>query len=229
MAGNKQGVFVSFEGTDGVGKSTQVAYLARRLESLGVKAVSLREPGGTALSEKIRQLLLNPANDAMSPECELLLFEASRAQLVREVIEPALAQGNVVLCDRFFDSTFAYQAGGRGLDATMVRSANRLGCCGLVPTRTLVFNLNPAEALSRATEQGADRLEAEGVRFQERVHAAYAVLAQEEPERVRFVDAAGSEAQVAARVERALQDLIPELSLRDSGPGGSSHEGTCHE
>lgn len=229
MAGKKQGVFVSFEGTDGVGKSTQVALLAKRLRAAGVEVVCLREPGGTALSEKIRQILLNPANDAMSPECELLLFEASRAQLVREVIEPALAQGKVVLCDRFFDSTFAYQAGGRGLDAAMVRAANRLGCCGLAPNRTLVFNLEPAEALARATQQGADRLEAEGVRFQERVHEAYLALAREEPDRVRLLDAAGSQAQVAARVERVLADLIPALAASEPEACATPEEGARHE
>lgn len=229
MAGKRQGVFVSFEGTDGVGKSTQVALLAGRLRAAGVEAVCLREPGGTALSEKIRQILLNPANDAMSPECELLLFEASRAQLVREVIEPALAQGKVVLCDRFFDSTFAYQAGGRGLDAEMVRAANRLGCCGVTPNRTLVFDLEPAAALARATQQGADRLEAEGVRFQERVRASYLALAQEEPGRVRLVDAAGSEAQVTARVNRTLADLIPALAADGSDAGISAGEVCCHE
>lgn len=221
MAESKQrGVFVSFEGTDGVGKSTQVGLLASVLTERGRDVVSLREPGGTQLSEKIRQLLLSPSESEMCPECELLLFEASRAQLVREVIEPALSRGSVVLCDRFFDSTFAYQAGGRGLDAGLVQQANRLGCCGIVPDRTLVFDLDTAEALTRATKQGADRLEAEGLRFERQVRNAYLTLARDDPDRVRVVDASGSQREVANRVCAELDDLIPELMETTGGVGG---------
>lgn len=216
-ADKRRGVFLSLEGTDGVGKSTQVAKLVERLRSAGREVVSLREPGGTQLSERIRTILLDPAEDDMCAECELLLFEASRAQLVREVIEPSLTRGAVVVCDRFFDSTFAYQAGGRGLDAAMVRRANGLGCCGVVPSRTLVLDLDATEALARATRQGADRLEAEGVRFQGRVRAAYLELSREEPDRVRLVDASGSEDQVARRVDRCLLDLLPELAREEGG------------
>lgn len=203
-----RGVFITLEGADGCGKTTQAALLARAIEATGREVVRLREPGGTPISEKVRALLLDPANAEMCPECELLLYEASRAQLVRQVIEPALARGAVVLCDRFYDSTRAYQAGGRGIDATLVDVANDLGRCGRTPDRTLVLDLDPRTAYARATALGADRMEAEGVAFQGRVRESFRRLAAEEPARVRLVDASGSEEEVAARILGALSDLV---------------------
>lgn len=203
-----RGIFITLEGADGCGKSTQAALLADALAAAGREVVRLREPGGTPISEKIRAILLDPANAEMSPECELLLYEASRAQLTRQVIEPALARGAVVLCDRYYDSTYAYQAGGRGLDEALVRQSNALGSCGVVPDRTLVLDLDPAVAYARATSGGADRLESEGFAFQERVRAAYLRLADAEPSRVRLVDATGEKDDVAARVLDALGDLL---------------------
>lgn len=202
------GVFITLEGADGCGKSTQAELIACALEAAGKELVRLREPGGTPISEKIRALLLDPANAEMVPEAELMLYEASRAQLTREVIEPALARGAVVLCDRYYDSTYAYQAGGRGLDDALVRRANALGSCGRVPDRTLVFDLEPSVAYARATVGGADRMEAEGLAFQERVRAAYLRLAEQEPSRVRLVDASGEKDAVLARALDALSDLV---------------------
>ncbi|MCH4082914.1 MAG: dTMP kinase [Olsenella sp.] len=203
------GTFLSLEGVDGCGKSTQARALAERLRAAGLDVVSVREPGGTALGEKIRGILLDPANGAMCDECELLLYEASRAQLVREVIEPALARGAVVVCDRYLDSTFAYQAGGRGLDAGLVRSCNALGSCGVLPDRTLVLDMPAREGLGRAVgaSGGADRIEAAGLAFQQRVRDAYLGLAQEDPARVRVVDASGTPDEVARRVDEALAGL----------------------
>lgn len=203
-----RGIFITLEGADGCGKSTQAELLSEVLLARGREVVRLREPGGTPISEKIRALLLDPANGEMVPEAELLLYEASRAQLTRQVIEPALERGAVVLCDRYYDSTYAYQAGGRGLDETIVRQSNVLGSCGRVPDRTLVLDLDPAVGYARATAGGADRMEAEGLAFQERVRAAYLHLADEEPARVRVVDAAGEKDAVTARLASALEDLL---------------------
>ncbi|HJB55346.1 MAG TPA: dTMP kinase [Candidatus Olsenella avistercoris] len=203
-----RGVFITLEGADGCGKSTQAARLADALEASGREVVRLREPGGTAISEKVRAILLDPANAEMCPECELMLYEASRAQLVREVVEPALSRGAVVLCDRFYDSTYAYQAGGRSLPEGLVRRANALGSCGLDPDRTLVFDLDPELAYARATAGGADRMEAEGLAFQRRVRDAYLRLAQAEPARVRIVDASGEREAVAGRALAAIADLV---------------------
>ena len=202
-----RGVFITLEGADGCGKTTQAALVAAALEARGREVVRLREPGGTPISEKVRALLLDPANAEMVPECELLLYEASRAQLVRQVIEPALERGACVLCDRYYDSTFAYQAGGRGLDETLVRQSNVLGSCGRVPDRTLVLDLEPALGFARATAGGVDRMEAEGLAFQERVRNAYLRLAAEEPTRVCVVDASGEKDEVTVRILAALDDL----------------------
>lgn len=210
-----RGLFITLEGADGCGKSTQAAILADRIAATGREVVRLREPGGTAVSEKIRALVLNPENSEMASECELLLFEASRAQLVRQVIEPALARGAVVVCDRFYDSTFAYQAAGRSLAEQTIRAANALGSCGVDPDRTLVLDMDTDAALARATRDGADRMEAEGVAFQRRVREGYLRLVAEEPRRVRRIDATGTVEEVAGRLADALADLLPDLAGED--------------
>lgn len=203
------GLFVTFEGVDGCGKSTQVARLARRLQAQGYPVRCLREPGGTPLSEKIRSLLLDPANGDMVPEAELLLYEASRAQLVCQVIRPALAAGQVVLCDRFYDSTTAYQRAGRGLGAQVVDKANRLGSCGLVPNLTLWLKLDPAQGLARAIgTHSPDRLEQEGVAFQEAVAAGFEAIAAAEPQRVVPVDASGTPEQVEDAVYQVVSRAL---------------------
>lgn len=199
-----RGTFITLEGVDGSGKSTQASLLVERLREQRREVVALREPGGTPISEKIRALLLDPENAEMADECELLLYEASRAQLVREVIEPALLRGAIVVCDRFYDSTHAYQHGGRGLSDALVSRANELGCCGLSPDVTLVLDIDPAAALARATAQGADRLEAEGLAFQRRVRKDYLALAKADPTRVRVIDAEGDPELVAGRIDAAL-------------------------
>ena len=198
------GTFVSFEGVDGCGKSTQLSYVIAALAEVGLTPVQLREPGGTAISEKIRDLLLDPANKGMAAECELLLYEASRAQLVREVIAPALAEGQLIICDRFYDSTYAYQCAARGL-------SEALGSCGYAPTLTIVLDLDPERAFARATREGADRLEAEGVQFQQRVRAGYRRLASLEPDRVRIVSAEGTPDEVFTRIATVLCEAVPEL------------------
>ena len=208
--GEGRGLFLTLEGIDGCGKTTQAARLADALEAAGCDVVRLREPGGTDISEKIRGLLLDPSNAEMCPECELLLYEASRAQLVRQVISPALERGAVVVCDRFFDSTLAYQEAARGLS----------GSCGVTPHRTVVLDLDPALAFSRATAGGADRLEAEGLAFQQRVRDGYLRLVGEEPERVRLVDATGTPDEVYSALLGALADVLPASLATEAEPHG---------
>lgn len=219
-----RGLFVTFEGVDGCGKSTQVARLAQSLEAQGYPVLCLREPGGTPLSEKIRSLLLDPANGDMVPEAELLLYEASRAQLVRQVIRPALAAGQVVLCDRFYDSTTAYQQAGRGLDARMVSEANRLGSCGLAPDVTLWLKLDPAQGLARAAgAHSPDRLEQEGVAFQEAVATGFEALAAKEPQRVAAIDASGTPEQVETAIYQVVSQALEVCGLRAAVAADSAH------
>lgn len=210
MAG---GIFVSFEGVEGCGKSTQVALLAQELKRRGVEVVTTREPGGTPLGEEIRTLLLNPAFTP-TPWAELFLLEAARAQLVATVIRPALEKGAWVLADRFSDSSLAYQAGARGLPWRQVRALNRIATGGLVPHRTLVLTLPLSQALSRArnrptTHASNRRFEDEAVAFHRRVATAFKRLAAQEPQRVRLVDGRGSASQVHARVLQELAELLP--------------------
>ena len=208
----RRGTFITLEGVDGAGKSTQVLMLVERLRAAGAEVVSLREPGGTPISEKIRSLILDRANAEMAPECELLLFEAARAQLVCEVIEPALERGATVVCDRFYDSTHAYQAGARGMDDALVTRANELGSCGVVPDITIVLDMEPECAFMRAEGRGEhDRMEAEGLAFQCRVREDYRLLAEAEPARVRLVDADGAPDEVYARLEETLTAALPGL------------------
>jgi len=202
------GLFVTLEGCDGCGKTTQMDLLQSALVAAGYDVLRLREPGGTPISEAIRALLLDPAHAEMAPECELLLFEASRAQLVRERVEPALAAGKVVLCDRYYDSTTAYQMAARGLDAAQVRAANALGSCGVDPHLTLVLDLDPRLALARATGGGADRMEGEGAAFQAKVREAFLALAEREPGRVRVVDADATPERVHARVRELVREAL---------------------
>lgn len=186
------GKFITFEGGEGAGKSTQLTRLAGRLRTAGSDVLSLREPGGTPFGEKMRDVLKQPGS-VIRPAAEALLFAACRAQLVADVIAPALAAGQVVLCDRFIDSTVAYQAGGRGLDRALVEAANRLACGAVRPDLTILLDLDPARGLGRASvrDQGqADRFEILGAEFHRQVRALYHALAKEEPGRFFVVDAA---------------------------------------
>ena len=207
-----RGVFLTLEGADGCGKSTKARFLTADLEAMGREVVRLRDPGATTTSERIREILLDPEGDPLVPECELMLYEAARAQMVREVIIPALERGAVVICDRFTDSTIAYQAYGHGLDIGLVREANAIGSCGLVPDRTIIFDMEIDESFERATRHGADRLELEGLALQERVRAGYAELAAAEPERIRVVWGSGEKAEVYGRMLAELVDVIPECA-----------------
>jgi dTMP kinase len=202
-----RGTFITFEGCEGSGKSTQIARLARRLETAGVPVRVLREPGGTAVGEAVRALLLNPDHDGLDATAELLLYEASRAQLVADVIEPALEAGDLVLCDRFTDSTTAYQGFARGLSPERIIDLNAIATNGLIPDRTIVLDIDPVVGIERAIKLGADRLEGESRAFHEAVRRGFLAIAAQEPGRVRVVDAAGSADEVADAVARALADM----------------------
>lgn len=198
-----RGVFITVEGGEGVGKSTQVRLLTERLVAVGATVVSTREPGGTPVGDRIRGVLLDPGA-LMGSTTELLLYEASRAELVREIVEPALLRGDIVVCDRFADSTTAYQAYGRGLDADLVRSLNAAATGDVRPDVTVYLALPVAEAMPRATRGGADRMESESAEFHRRVIDGFEAIAAAEPGRVVRVDASGTPRDVADRVWAAL-------------------------
>ena len=212
---NQRGVFITFEGGEGVGKSTQILLLAWRLEAAGIKVLRIREPGGTRIGEMIRAILLDPANTDLDDTSELLLYEAARSQLVSQVIEPALSRGTTVLCDRFTDSTLAYQGVARGLGLDTVATANQIGSHGLVPQRTIVLLHDIQEALGRAVEEGADRLEAEGLDFHRRVMQGFAQIFAADPRRVRLVQSQPEKAQTAEAVYQEVKDLFPQVKADD--------------
>jgi len=197
-------VFVTLEGVDGAGKSTQARMLA---EALGPETVLLREPGGTVAGERLRELLKD-ASVELTPRAELMLFCAARAELVDQVISPSLAAGRDVVCDRFVDSTAAYQGGARGIDPGLVATLNAAAVRGCMPDRTILLRLDTETAVERARERCespiSDRFEAEGDRFQDRIAAEFDRIAAAEPERFVVVDAAGSVDQVHARVLEVL-------------------------
>jgi len=209
------GVFVTLEGGEGTGKTTQVALLARRVEARGWSAVITREPGGTALGERVRELLVRVSEDPPTPLAELFLYGADRAHHVEAVIRPALAAGRAVLCDRYADATEAYQGHGRGLPQEAVREVNRLATAGLWPHRTVVLDLPPPEGVRRSLERQRrghgpreERFEAERLAFHERVREGYRAIAEREPGRVRIVDAAGPPEEVAERVWAEVGELF---------------------
>ena len=197
--------FITFEGTEGCGKTTQITLLAQRLEQSGYRVRVTREPGGCPISNEIRRILLEPSSAGMDPRTELLLYAAARAQHVAEVIRPALQQGEVVLCDRFSDATFAYQGFGRNLDQEMIVDLDRLATGGLTPDLTLLLDIPLLEGLERAQARNAGnhdvegRFEQEDIEFHQRVHRGYQHLAKQE-ERFRVIPASGSVEQVFQRI-----------------------------
>jgi dTMP kinase len=216
-----RGAFITFEGSEGCGKSTQALRLAARLEQAGVRVLITREPGGTAIGEKIRDLLqFAPESFAMTPETELLLFEASRSQLVRELIRPALEQGTAVISDRFFDSTTVYQGVARKLDPEMVATLNHFAVGPDRPDLTLVLDVDVetarARMLRRVRPVGAvDRMEQEPIEFYERVCEAYRELVQAEPERCLLIDGANSPDEIENEIWGAVSHRFPQFALPD--------------
>lgn len=216
------GLFISFEGVDGVGKTTQVERLRAYLQSRGRTVVTTREPGGTALGRAIRRLLLHGVDDAVdagaddargaapadiAPRAEALLFAADRAQHVAETIRPALERGEVVITDRYLDSSLAYQAGGRELTAAEIRDLSMWGTNGLLPRRTYLLDMDPARSHSRLTH-AEDRMESAGDDFQRRTREAFLALATAEPDRFRVIDASKSIDEVWSAIRGDIDGLL---------------------
>jgi len=205
-----EGTLITIEGIDGAGKSTLARALRVELARRGVAAEVVREPGGVELAERIRELVVDPGL-AVSPRAEALLYAAARAQLAEQLLRPRLAQGALLLLDRFLDSSLAYQGGGRGLGVEEVRALNLFATGGLVPDRTLLLRISPAAARERLAREGRapDRLEGEGEEFFAATAAAYELLAEQEPRRIRVLDAAQEPAAVLREALGALQDVLP--------------------
>lgn len=208
------GKFITFEGGEGCGKSTQVRRLKFELEKLGIKVLLTREPGGTSLAEKIRALLKDELEDPPCDRTELLLFLAARAQLTEKVIAPALAAGTWVVSDRFSDSTVAYQGYGRGLPLPLIRTANDFACGEIRPDLTVLLEVDPATAAERMrrrekdTATCADRIELAGDDFHQRLREGFDEIARLEPERVKRVDAGGTPDEVWERIWKLLMPFL---------------------
>ncbi len=210
-----KGVFITFEGIEGSGKSTQIALLAEYVAGQG-KAVTLtREPGGTKIGDQIRKILLDPANRALTPRAELLLYAAARAQHLEELVLPDLEAGKIVLCDRFSDATLAYQGYGRGLDVDMIHALDRAATAGLRPHLTILLDIDAAAGLARARGRNSSRglesearFENEEIAFHERVRQGYLVLARAETGRIRVIDAARTPEKIQHDVRTIVDDVL---------------------
>lgn len=211
-------LLITFEGPEGAGKSTQLARLAARLEEQGVAHIITREPGGTPLGTRVREVLLDPGL-SIDPLPEFLLYSASRAQLVRDVIRPALARGEAVLCDRYADSSLAYQGAGRGLAGSLLAALTREVTGGLTPHLTVLLDLDPALGLARAARRGQpDRLERAALVFHRRVRQGFLDLAAREPGRFLVLDAALDEDILAATIWQAVGERVSAARPRSPAP-----------
>lgn len=205
----KKGFFISLEGGEGAGKSTQNKLIIEWLEGQGLELVEAREPGGTVVSEQVRRVLLDTRNAGLGATAELLLMFAARSQLVQEVILPALADGKVIVCDRFADASYAYQGGGRQLGAETVEVLEKLVLKDLQPDLTLLFDIPVEKGMKRVAGRGeADRFEIESIRFFERVRAAYLERAAADPQRFRIIDASLDEDRVWLQVKNILEERL---------------------
>jgi dTMP kinase len=204
-----KGAFISFEGTEGSGKSTHVEMLAKHLESEGYECLLTVEPGGTAIGFKIRELLLSLEHEAMDPVTELLLYSAARKQHLEEVILNALDEGKVVITDRFSDSTQAYQGTARGLDQELIVELDRITTGGIKPDLTILLDINPETGLYRNRRSGKeDRLELEDIDFHKRVREGFLAIQQAEPERVKIVDAGRSIHEAHGEIVRLVEEYL---------------------
>jgi dTMP kinase len=210
-----RGYFITFEGTEGSGKSTQIEILARHLIRHGYKVVTTREPGGTAFGEQIRRVLLSVKNRRLDPRAELFLYLASRTQHLEEVILPAMKKGKIVLCDRFSDATVAYQGFGRRLDMKVVRTAVGYAAKGLSPDLTLLLDLDVRLGLARVKDRGrSNRLDREQREFHQRVRVGYLRLARSESGRIKIVEASRSPQEVAEHIQKIVDRYLTRRGVR---------------
>ena len=213
MTQTTTGRFITVEGSEGVGKSTNLEFIAEFLSSRGLQVLQTREPGGTEIAERIREVLLQSAVGSMTDRCELLLMFAARDDHLAQVIRPALARGEWVLCDRFIDATYAYQGGGRGMNPAEIGILENLVLDGMLPDLTILLDTTPEIAAQRRTQRGVeDRFEAEQAEFFARVRTHYAQRAKLAPERIHYVDASGDLADVQDRLESLLNNYINNIS-----------------
>ena len=211
------GLFITFEGGDGCGKSTQAKVLWKRLAKSGIAAELIHEPGSTALGIQLRHLLKKKRQDQISPEAELLLFAASRSQLVTEVIHPSLQVGKVVICDRFADSTTVYQGYGRRIDLKTIKKINKLATQDIKPDLTILLDIPPAKGLARKQAKTQDRFEAEEIAFHNRIRDGYIQLAAEEPERWLVIDATLLKIEIDAIIWDKVNQLLQARNLLKHG------------
>ena len=207
-------VFISLEGLDGSGKGTQLQLLLEYLQEKGIEYVFTREPGGTPLAERIREILLDPVHTGMSVVSEALLFAAGRADHVNQVIRPALQAGKVVICDRYVDASMVYQGYAGGLPVEFVSLINEMATGALKPHRTIVLDLPTATALERRRATGQDRIEQKDLEYHQQVREGYLELAKADPRRVRVVDASGDVEVVQAQVRKLVDEILPRRSPR---------------
>ena len=209
----KRGLFITFEGPDGAGKSTQIENLRKYLDELGLESVFTREPGGTDIGEKVRNILLDPGNKGMGSKTEALLYSASRAELVEKVISPALEQDKVVVCDRYIDSSLAYQGYGRGLGALKVFGINQFATEDLMPALTIMMLLDPDQGRARLDPDDLDRLESEDLEFREKVLEGFANIAEEYAYRMKVIDAAKSREEIWEEIKEAVDWRLKKRGL----------------
>lgn len=207
MVSKQKGIFITLEGPEGAGKTTQLKLLSKFLQDENIAHVITRDPGGTSLGKPIRRILLD-AKSIVSPVAELLLYEADRAQNVSEIILPALAEGKVVFCDRYIDSTLAYQGYGRGIDLDLIRKINEVATQGLMPARTILFDIESSAGLARLHPSGHDRLEREALEFHQKVRNGYLALSTLEPQRWRKLDAAMAMHSVQDELRRFVMEIV---------------------
>jgi dTMP kinase len=216
-------LFITFEGVEGSGKTTQIQRLKKYLTQKGIRCKVTREPGGCSIGEKIRQILLNPDHREMVPATEFLLYEAARAQHVNEVIKPFLERDGVVLCDRFSDATLAYQGYGRGIDLKWIQRLNHLSSQGLQPDVTFLLDCPSDVGLERAIQRNRtlkqereERFEMEELKFHQRVRKGYLAIARKEPRRVKVIDTRQGEEKVFEKIQKIVDNLIKEKKVRGS-------------